>query len=67
MTTPTQNNGDEPVEIDDNTPEVYSTSASPSPFSNDWKHSEGENEKQHALRQKVKNIEAPRNLETEIG
>ena len=37
----TQNNRDETVEIDDNTPEVDS---------NDWKHSEGENKKQHALR-----------------
>ena len=55
----TQNNGDETAEIDDNTPEVDSTSAFGSPSSNDWKRSEGENEKQHALRQKVKNFKAP--------
>ena len=55
----TQNNGDETAEIDDNTPEVDSTSAFGSLSSNDWKRSEGENEKQHALRQKVKNFKAP--------
>ena len=46
----TQNNGDERVEIDDNSLEVDSTSAPASPFSNDWKHSEGENAKQHLFR-----------------
>ena len=61
----TQNNGDEAVEIDGNTPEVDSTSASASPSSNDWKHSEGENKKQHALRQSLKIFKPPRKLEIE--
>ena len=53
------------VEIDDNTPETDSTSASVSPSLNDWKYSQGENEKQHALRLKVKKFKVPRNLEIE--